>query len=222
MLASTLNLLLDPQAWLGDTGFLQRILQHLWISVLALVPAAALGVGIGAVIGHTGVGRGLAVGSTGAMRAIPSLGLLTALALLVPGGVSQAWIPSTIALVVLAVPPILAGTYAGIEAIGKDVTDAARAIGHTEFQIFARVEMPLAGPSVMDGLRSATLQVIATATICAYLGTGGLGRPLLDGLATQNYPEVLAGAVIVIALVVVVEAVLTGVGRLCQPRGLGR
>ncbi|RAV31570.1 ABC transporter permease [Corynebacterium heidelbergense] len=218
MIQHAFGLLTDPAAWGGPTGFGQRIAEHLWLSLIALIPAILIGVPLGAAIGHTGKGRGLAVGTTGAMRALPSLGLLTVLALLIPSGIANAWIPSTIVLLILAVPPILAGTYSGIEAIGRDIVQASRAIGHTELQTLGKVEMPLAGASIVDGIRSATLQVIATTTICAYLGTGGLGRLLIDGLATRNYPQVVAGAVLVIGVVVAVELILLGLVYLLRRR----
>lgn len=185
----------------------QRIEEHLWLSLLGLIPAILIAVPAGLYIGHTGRGRGVAVALSGGLRAIPSLGLLTVLALFLPGGaVERAWLPSTIVLVILAIPPILAAAYAGVQQIKPSVIDGARATGHSEMQILRSVEIPLALPQILDGIRSAAAQVVATATLCAYIGTGGLGRYLIDGLAQRDTQMMVVGVVWVIVLVLVLEA----------------
>jgi osmoprotectant transport system permease protein len=151
------------------------------------------------------------------MRALPSLGLMTFLVLLM----SSTLIPPITALVALAVPPLLAGVYAGIANVDRSVVDAARAMGMTEWQILLRVELPNALPLIVGGLRGATLQVVATATIAAFVNLGGLGRYIFDGLALYDYTRVLLGALLVTALALVLDGLLALVVRLVQP-GTGR
>lgn len=218
MLQQAWTFLTAPENWAGPAGFGARLGEHLEITLLAMLIACLIAVPLGLAIGHTGRGRSLVVGTSGALRALPSLGLLTILALWIPNGVARAEIPSTIVLVILAIPPILAGAYSGVEAIPPAITQSARAIGHTEWQVLTKVEVPLAGSAILDGIRSATLQVIATATLCSYLGLGGFGRYLLDGLATRDYPMVLAGAMAVIALALVAEGLLALIGALGRRR----
>lgn len=210
-------MLTDPDAWSGSTGFAARIAEHMQLSLVTLLIAVLVAVPLGLLIGHTGQGRALIVGTSGALRAIPSLGLLTALALVIPGGVANAALPSVAVLVILAVPPILAGTYSGVDSITPAIRTSSTALGFSPAQVLWKVEVPLAVPQMMDGIRSALLQVISTATICAYLGTGGLGRYLIDGLATRDYPQVMAGAVVVIGLVLCFELALVLVSRLVAP-----
>lgn len=213
--------LTDPANWTGPTGIATRTLEHLWYCLLAIVLAAIIAVPAGLFIGHTGRGRALAIGLTGALRALPSLGLLTLLAVAMGLGLSLAIVPSTIVLAVLAIPPLLAASYSGVEAVDGDVVDGARATGLSEWQIVRRVEVPLAGPLLAGGLRSAMLQVIATATLSAFLGLGGLGRYILDGQAVADYPKMLAGAILVIALALVIDVVILLAQRWLVPPGVG-
>lgn len=213
--------LMDPVNWSGSRGIPTRVLEHLWYCVLAIALAALVAVPAGLFIGHTGRGRGLAIGVTGALRALPSLGLLTLLAVTMSLGLSLSIVPSTIVLAILAIPPLLAASYSGVEAVDSDVVDGARATGLSEWQIVQRVEVPLAGPLLVGGLRSAMLQVIATATLSAYLGLGGLGRYILDGQAVADYPKMLAGAILVIALALVMDVLILLAQRLAVPSGVG-
>jgi osmoprotectant transport system permease protein len=125
-----------------------------------------------------------------------------------------------IALTILAIPPVLAGAYAGVDSVDKGTVDAARAMGMTEFQILRKVELPLALPLVIGGLRSAMLQVIATWTVAAILPVGGLGRFLFDGLSVRAYDEMLAGSILVVVLALVTDGVFAIVQRLVVPRGV--
>ena len=201
--------LASADSWSGDGGIGARILEHLGYSLLATVIAAVIGVALGVVVGHTGRGQGAVLGASGILRAMPSLGLLTFLALIIPAGVTLPLIPSTIVLVILAVPPILAATASGFRSIDRSVIDAAYAMGHSTKQVIGRVEFPLAMPVLIGGLRSAWLQVLATATIAAYLGLGGLGRFLLDSLAVRDYGVMLGAAVLVAGLALVTDLVFT-------------
>ncbi len=215
--------ILDPANWAGENGITARLNQHLFITFLSVLIAAAVAVPLGLLIGHTGRARGAIIGFTGAARAIPTFGLMTLFVLVgIQFGAGLSLTPVIIVLVVLAIPPLLAGAYSGVEAVDRQTVDAARAQGMTEWQILTRVELPLALPLLVGGLRSATLQVVATATIAAYVAQGGLGRYLIEGLRTQDYLRALIGAVLIGALALLLDGLLAAVQRLVQPRGVSR
>ncbi|WP_374010657.1 ABC transporter permease [Leifsonia sp. LS-T14] len=209
--------LLDPANWSGPSGIPVRLGEHIVYSLLTLLLAAIIALPIGFAIGHSGRFRGLAVGVSGALRALPTLGLVVYLALITT---NLTIVPPLIALTILAIPPILAGAYSGLESVDRAPIDAARAIGMTGWQVFAKVELPLALPLVIGGIRSGALQVIATWTVAAILPVGGLGRFLFDGIAVQNYPEILGGSIIVVALALVSDGLFAIVQRLVVPRGV--
>ncbi|TXG92843.1 ABC transporter permease [Rhodococcus rhodnii] len=210
--------LTDPANWSGSAGIGARIVEHLWYSTLTVVVAAAIAIPLGLLVGHRRRGEVVVVGIVNAMRSLPTLGLLTFLVLLMGLGLTA----PVLALVILAIPPILAGTYAGVANVDAQVVDAARAMGMTERQVLTRVEIPNSLPLVLGGLRNAFLQVIATATVAAYVNLGGLGRYIFDGLALYSYDRVLVGAILVAALALVVDGLLAlavwasipGTGRL--------
>ena len=212
----TLGWLADPGHWTGSSGIPVRLLEHLQYSGLVLVIAAAIAVPVGLYIGHTGRGRVVAVAVAGALRALPTLGLLVLFALL--AGTSL-W-PPVWALVILTVPPLLAGTYAGIASVDRAVVDAARAMGMTELQILFRVELPNGLQVMFGGLRTAVLQVIATVSVVAYLPLGGLGRYLFDGLVLQDFPRMLAGSLLIAGLAIVIDLILAAVQRTVLSPGL--
>jgi osmoprotectant transport system permease protein len=192
------------------------VLQHLGYSGLALLVAALIALPLGVLIGHTGRGGFLVVNLANAWRAIPTLGLLILMVSLLGFSVF-AWL---IPLVVLAIPPILVNAYEGVAGVDRDLTDAARGMGMTESQILRKVEIPIALPLIMLGLRTGAIFVVATATIAAEIGVGGLGRYIIDGLATSNYAEVAGGAVLVVILALLVQFVFTGLRRLVVPAPL--
>lgn len=194
----------DPANWGGGQGIAARLLQHLAVTAVAVLVAAALAIPLGILIGHTRRGRGVVVALAGAVRAIPTLGLLTLLALLMGIGVEA----PLLALVALAVPSLLAGAYAGIESADPAAVDAARAMGMSEMQIVRSVELPLGAGVLVGGLRAATLQVVATATLAAYTADTGLGRYLFIGLKSRDYPQMLAGAILVALLALVLDRLL--------------
>ncbi|GAB3401180.1 ABC transporter permease [Flindersiella endophytica] len=215
--------LLDPVHWSGPDGIPQRLLEHLGYSLAALVIAALIGIPLGLAIGHTGKGTFLVAGLANALRALPTLGLVIVVVLLVGPLLTGDFafiLPSIVVLVVLAVPPILTSTYAGVQGVDPAARDAAYGMGMTGNQVLFKVETPCALPLVLSGIRSAMLQIVSTATIAAYVSLGGLGRFVIDGLASQDYSQMLGGAILVAALAVVVEAVLAGIQRLVVPRGL--
>ena len=179
--------------------------QHVGYSALAVGFAVLIGLPLGVAIGHSGRGRNVMLAASGVLRALPTLGLLTWLTLALPLGVRMPLVPSTIVLVVLAVPPVLAAAQSGVASIPRPIVDAAVAMGLNTRQVVWSVELPLALPTILGGIRSCALQVIATATIAAYVGLGGLGRYLLDGMALRDYPLMLKGAVMVTVLALVVD-----------------
>ncbi|MBB5640901.1 ABC transporter permease [Cryobacterium roopkundense] len=214
--ADALAWLVDPANYAGPNAIGIRLLEHLGFTLVTLVLASIIAIPVGFLIGHTGRGRGFAVGTSGAFRAIPTLGLLTLVALTVGIGLTAPYV----ALTVLAIPPILAGAYAGFEAIDRKIIDAARAVGMSEGQIVRKVELPLGLPLLMGGLRSATLQIVATATLAAYVADFGLGRYLFAGLRTRDYAEMIGGSILVILLALALEGLFSVLQKLVVPRGV--
>lgn len=218
LFSEAFSYILDGDKWAGPTGIGARILEHLWYSLIAVVFSAAVAIPVGLLIGHLRRGEAVVVGLVNALRSLPTLGILVFLVLVIGLGL----VPPIIALVLLGIPPLLAGTYSGIANVDTDVVDAARAMGMNETQVLTRVEIPNALPLILGGLRNATLQIIATATIAAYVNLGGLGRYIFDGLALYDYGRVLVGAILVALLTLVVDGILAlavwasvpGTGRL--------
>jgi proline/glycine betaine ABC transporter, permease protein len=208
-----LSWLTTPANWLGGSGILTRSAEHLGLTLLIVVLAALVALPLGTVIGHTGRGRWL-VSATGAARAIPTLGVLTLAGLWLGIGLAA----PTLALLVLAVPPLLSATYSGIASTPRTTVDAARAIGLTEPQILAQVEFPHAAGLIAAGVRSATLQVIATTTLAAYTANYGLGRFLYTGLKTRDYAQMIGGAIVVVALALATDALLAFIARRLRDR----
>ena len=208
--------LFDPVNWAGPGGIPARVGEQLLYTVVTLVIAAVIAVPIGMAIGHTGKGRGLAVQLSGVLRALPTLGVLLLLALLLGLGFG----PALIVMVVLALPPLLAGAYAGVDAVDRETIDAAKSIGMTGWQVLVKVELPLSLPIIIGGVRSACLQVIATWTVAAILPLGGLGRFMYDALPLGDYPQLLAGSILVIVLALVADAVFAITQKLVVPRGV--
>lgn len=208
----------DPFNWRGFGGIPTRLLQHLEYSALALLVAIVIAVPIGAWVGHTGRGGFLIVGFANGLRALPELGLLILLVLAVGVGL----LPVIVALAVLGIPPLMAGTYAGIRNVDRSVVDAARGMGMREKQVLFKVELPNALPLILGGLRAAALQVIATAVVAAYVSYGGLGRYLIDGVKAgeDGKGKAIAGAILVVVLALVVEGILSLVQRYAVSPGL--
>lgn len=209
--------------WTGSDGIWVRTIEHVQYTALAVVIALVIALPLGALIGHTGKGTGLVAGLANAMRALPSLGLLGILAL---WGLDH--LPISIALqavsiavlALLAIPPILTSTYAGVAAIDPAARDAAQGMGMTGGQVLVQVEFPMALPLIFSGLRSAFLQAVATATIAAFVSLGGLGRYVIDGLAQHDYPKMAAGGLLVALLAIVGDRVLAVLGHLVASAGL--
>ena len=208
--------LTDPAQWSGPDGIPVRTLQHLYYSLLATALAAAIALPIGIFIGHTGRGALVAVNLTNLGRAIPSLGIIILAFTLVGFGL----VPVLVALVALAVPPIVTNSYARVRSVDRDVRDAAEGMGMQGRQVLWQVELPMATPLIMAGVRTSAVQVVATATLAAFVGLGGLGRYLIDGLAQRDLPQVVGGAILVAVLSLLTELALGRVQALVVPRGL--
>ncbi len=221
-----MNLFLDAFAWIFDPARLEggalslpaAVGQHLWFTLVSVVIAAAVAVPLGWWIGHTGRGRNVAVVIAGMARAIPSLGLVILLVLVM--GVALKGPAAIIAFVLLAIPSLLAGAYSGIEAIDSATIDAARAMGMSEWQILWRVEVPLGLPLLIGGLRAAVLQVVATVAIAAYVGLGGVGFFILQGIQTREFAQILGASIVVVVLALALDGACAALQRGMTPRGV--
>jgi osmoprotectant transport system permease protein len=208
----------QAQQWHGPGGIPTRVLEHLGYSGLALLIATLIALPLGVIIGHTGRGAFAVVSLANVWRSIPTLGLLV-LMVIVLGFSVVTWL---VPLVALAIPPILVNAYEAVLGVDRGVKDAARGMGMTPRQVLLKVEVPVALPLIILGLRTAAIFVVATATIAAEIGLGGLGRYIIDGLATNNYGEVAGGALLVVALALLVQVAFVGIRRLAVPVGLRR
>jgi osmoprotectant transport system permease protein len=206
----------DPLNWSRDdgTGITHLLVEHLVISVVAVLLAMAVALPAGVWLGHSGRGGGFVVALSNVSRAIPTLALLTVFAVTPIGFGDTA---TTIALAVFAVPPILTNTYVGFREVDGDVREAARAMGMGTGQVIAHAELPLALPLVMTGIRTATVQVVATAGLAALVGGGGLGTLINLGFGQQDYGLMIAGAILVAALALLTQAVLSALSWVVTP-----
>lgn len=217
MIQGMLDFLTDPANWSGAEGIGNRILQHVWYTFLSLGVAAVIALPVGLLIGHTRRGAFLAINLGNAARALPTLGLLTLIVLLM-GRIG--FTPVLVALVVLGIPPILTSTYAGVSGVDPATVDAARGMGMTGGEILRKVEIPIALPLIISGLRSATLQIVSTATIAAIVALGGLGRYVIDGLSLRDFPQMLSGAVLVALLAIALDLLFALAARFTVSDGL--
>jgi osmoprotectant transport system permease protein len=202
--------------WSGSSGVPARVIEHLEYTALVMAISIAIALPVGVWIGHTGRGGFAIISLANIWRAVPTLGLLI-LAAVLSGAANWAWL---IPLIALAIPPILVNAYEGVLGGDADLKDAAAGMGMTPWQVLCKVEIPVALPLILLGLRIATIQVVSTATIAAYISLGGLGRYIIDGLATNNYGEVAGGALLVVVLALLVQFGFVGLRRLIVPAGL--
>ncbi|MGN9818005.1 ABC transporter permease [Streptomyces sp. SD11] len=202
--------------WHGDDGIPHRLAEHLTYSGLSLLFATLIGLAFGLLVGHTGRGAFAVATVANLARAIPTFGLVVLVVTL--AGLSTA--PVLVALVALAVPPILINTFEGVRGVDPDTRDAAKGMGMTGWEVLLKVEVPMAMPLILLGLRVAAIQVVATATVAAYPGLGGLGRYIVDGLSRNDYQLVIGGSAVVVALALVVQAVFTALWRAVVSPGL--
>lgn len=202
--------------WHGNDGIPHRTLQHVWYMVVSMLIGAAIALPVGIGLGHRGRAGLLAINISNIGRAVPSFGLVILVFLLIGYG----FMPVLVALVALAIPPMVTNSYVGMRAVDPDVREAATAMGMTGWEQLWQVELPIALPLVMAGIRTSAVQVMATATLAAYVGLGGLGRYLIDGLAQQDLVEVVGGAILVAFLAILTEAGLGSLQRHLVSRGL--
>ncbi|MGL4339931.1 MAG: ABC transporter permease [Rhodoglobus sp.] len=220
-----MNLFTEAFVWIfsserltGSSPLPAAISLHLYYTVVATVIAAVIAIPLGYFIGHTGRAKNVVIAISGAARAIPSFGLLLLLVLVI--GVTQKPLAATIAFVLLGIPSILAGAYAGFDAIDRTVIDAARAVGMTEWQILWKVEVPLGLPLLIGGIRAGILQVVATVVLAAYVNLGGLGTYIIKGIALRQYDMILGSAVVIVAMALVLDALCAVFQKLSIPRGI--
>jgi osmoprotectant transport system permease protein len=222
-LGATIAWLLDPSHWQGPDGLPIRLAEHLAISVPSVLAAALVALPAGAWTGHTGRGAAVAINLANLGRAVPSyavLAIVLPISLRLSPDLGLSVIPTFTAMTLLAIPPILVSTHAGLRAVDRDLVEAARGVGLREGQILRDVELPLALPVIAGGLRTASVQVVATATLGAVVAYGGLGRYIIDGIARNEADRMLAGVVLVAGLAVAVELGFALVQRLLVPPGL--
>jgi osmoprotectant transport system permease protein len=215
----------DPLHWSGPDGIPVRLFEHAAISAISLLIALAIALPIGLWIGHTGRGAAVAINSANLWRALPSFAVIAIVlpitAQLDPQAGFKVY-PTVVAMIVLGVPPILVNSFSGISGVERDLIEAGRGQGMSETQLLTRVELPLAVPAIATGVTSAAIQIVATATLGAVFGFGGLGRYLVDGIAQSDTGQVFGGALLVAGLVVTTGVAFAVVQRLLAPRGLRR
>lgn len=204
----------DPVNWSGSGGIPSRLQEHVLISAISVAIAAVVALPAAMYIGHRRRFEFLVVSVANIGRAIPSFGLLFLFVILLGLGDE----PVVIAMVLLAIPPILTNTYVGIQTVDSDTLEAARGMGMSEAAVLASIELPLAAPVIVAGLRTAAVQVVATATLAAVPAGGGLGRFIVDGFAAGDDPQTFAGAVLVALLAVVTEIAFAFLQRAVAPR----
>ena len=215
-LADVLKWFTTADHWTGNAGAIHRLVEHVIMSGGSVAVAAALALPIGIWLGHTGRAGALAINVSNIGRAVPSFAVLVIAAQVVGIG----WKPAFLALVALGIPPMVTNAYVGMREVDADVRESARGMGMTGTQSLFRVELPVALPLVMAGVRTAAVQVVATATLAALVAWGGLGRFIVDGIAQRDFVQVFAGAVLVAALSILTELGLAGLQRRIVPRGL--
>lgn len=202
--------------WAGEDGIPHRMWEHVLMALAAVLASCALAIPVGLTMGHTGKGGGLAINVSNLGRAIPSFAIIVLAAQIFGIGAK----PAFVALVALAIPPMVTNTYTGIRGVDDDVREAARGMGLTGSQVLRKVELPMGMPLLMAGVRTSAVQVVATATLAALVGWGGLGRYIIDGIARRDFPMVFAGALLVALLSLATEVALGRLQRRLVPRGL--
>lgn len=220
-----MSLLGDTAVWLGDLahyrgvdGVPHRLVEHLALTGVAVGVAALVALPVGLLLGHLRRGGTAVTALANASRAVPTLGVLIVFSGIASIGIGNR--AAALALVLFAIPPVLVNAYVGVSGVDREVVEAARGMGMSERRVLLEVELPLARGLVIAGLRTAVVQVIATATLAAYVGGGGLGTFINNGYGRQDYPQVMAGAVWVAGLALVAEVVLAALQRAATPAPL--
>jgi len=216
ILANAARWFANPAHWSGPDGIPVRLIEHVTISAESVAIGALIALPIGIALGHYGRFGNLAINISNVGRALPSFGILV-IAFQIFG---LGNLPVLVALVALAIPPMITNSYVGLREVDPDVREAARGMGYRELAQLLRVELPLAVPLVMAGIRTSAVQVVATATLAALIAGGGFGRYVIDGFAQQDYTKLFAGAVLVAVLAMATELSLSAVERVLIPRGV--
>jgi osmoprotectant transport system permease protein len=216
LLQTTWQWITDPTHWNGNDGIPTRLGEHVHLSLESVAIGALIALPVGIVLGHYGRFGNLAINVSNVGRAVPSFGILV-IAFQVFG---LGDLPIIIALTALAIPPMVTNSYVALREVDPDIKEAARGMGYRELALVLRVELPLAVPLIMAGVRTSAVQVVATATLAALIAGGGFGRYIVDGLARSDNPRLLAGALLVAALALTTELSLAGVQRVMVPRGI--
>jgi osmoprotectant transport system permease protein len=215
-IGQVLQWFLDGSHWQGDFGIPNRLFEHVSMSVESLAAAALIALPIGVTLGHVGRGGNLAINVSNVGRAVPSFALLVIAVQLVGIGF---W-PAFIALVALGIPPIVTNSYIGMREVDADVREAAKGMGMRDRAVLWQIELPIAAPLIMAGVRTSAVNIVATATLAALVAWGGLGRFIVDGLAQRDTVQLFSGALLVALLSIAVELSLSGLQRITTPIGL--
>lgn len=219
LIAEALQWIVDPEQWSGPGSIPIRITEHLQMSIQSLLVAALIALPVGVFVGHKRRFEFAAVTVGNLGRAVPSFGILAFAWIFTnswPGALGF-W-PTFIALVLLGIPPILTNTYVGVKGVDSDTLEAARGMGMSERGVLLGLELPLSTPLIVVGLRTAAVQIVATATLGAVASWGGLGRFIVDGFAVRDQPQILGGAILVAVLAIVTEAIFSILERLLAPK----
>ncbi len=206
-----LNFILDPK-----NNFVGETIEYFKLCSLSIAVAIVIGVVLGALVSRNAILAFIAVNLSGLMRAIP---IIAVLLIFVPF-LGLGFLPAIIALIVLGIPPILLNTYTGIRGIDPAMIEAGKGMGMTTWQIATRIQAPLVTPLVAAGIRTSAVQIIATATLAAFIGAGGYGDYIVDGISVFNYTELIVGAVSVAILALLVEVLMSWLQRVLTPEGL--
>jgi osmoprotectant transport system permease protein len=211
----------DPATWTGRDGIPVRLWEHLWISGVSLGAAIAIGLPLGLAIGHTGRGAGAVVAIANIGRAIPSLGLMgLAFIVLLPLGLGVGPLPTIIALTALGIPPIVVNAYTGLREVDRELVEAANGMGMREREVLTRVEVPIALPVILAGVRTSAVQIVATATLAAAIGGGTLGQIIYIGFNIGDQVRIFGAALVVAALSVGTEIGFAAIQRAGTSPGL--
>lgn len=211
----------DPAHWQGPQGIPVRVLEHLEYSGFAIALALVIALPVALYLGHTGRGGFVAINVANIGRALPSFALLGfGLLIAIPLGLGLGFWPTMFALVPLAIPPIVTNTFVAVREVDRDVVEAARGMGLAEGQILRSIEIPLGLPLILAGIRTAAVNVVATATLGAVVAGGALGRFIVDGFALREFDQLVAGGILVALLAIVTEATFSVLERRSRSPGM--
>ncbi len=207
-----INFVLDP-----NNNYLGHFIDYLKLCGVAIVAATIIGVGLGILVSRSALLAFIAINLSGVMRAIP---IIAAIFIIFAVVKQLGFLPAIIALILLGIPPILINTYTGIRGIDPAAIEAAKGMGMTTWQIATRIQAPLVTPLVAAGIRTSAIQIVATATLAAFIGAGGFGEYIVDGINVFNNTELIVGAVSVAVLAMIIEISLSWLQSALTPEGL--